>query len=336
MKSFAARVLPVISASLLVLSFATPAQAAVTTIDLGVASGYSAFIFGNVGSSTANSINSGFHDVEGRLAVGGDAWLSSFSVGQKSMAGASAPSIVTGGSLNIGSGAIYNGAGVGKAVYGVSNANATINTNQWFDAGTFSKGNASTLDFGAAKQQLTALSNDVSKLKPTGTVVIENSGYTLRGDINADINIFNIDSSSLQNLSLDLSSIKSTAHIIINDSATTINLSGGYSSFSGFADRTLFNFTNATSTSLTTYAWGSILAPNSDFSGTGHLEGTLVANSVSAKNAWGSQVEIGATGFTAANISAVPEPGTYAMLLAGLCVLFLRRRKPASAMLQAA
>jgi choice-of-anchor A domain-containing protein len=165
MKSFAARVLPVISASLLALSFATPAQAAVTTIDLGVASGYSAFIFGNVGSSTANSINSGFHDVEGRLAVGGDAWLSSFSVGQKSTAGASAPSIVTGGSLNIGSGAIYNGAGVGKAVYGVSNANATINTNQWFDAGTFSKGNASTLDFGAAKQQLTALSNDVSKLK---------------------------------------------------------------------------------------------------------------------------------------------------------------------------
>ncbi|WP_300750285.1 collagen-binding domain-containing protein [Janthinobacterium sp.] len=332
MKSFAARVLPAISASLLALSFATPAQAAVTTIDLGAAQGYSAFIFGNVGSSTAT----GFHDVEGRLAVGGDAWLSGFSVGQKSKAGSSAPSIVTGGSLNIESGAIYNGGSLGKAVYGVNDANAKLSSKQWFESGTFSKGNASTLDFGAAKQQLTALSNDVSKLKPTGTVVFENSGYTLRGDINADVNIFNIDSSSLQNLTLDLTSIKSTAHIIINDSATTINLSGGYSSFSGFADRTLFNFANATSTSLTTYAWGSILAPNSDFSGTGHLEGTLVANSVSAKNAWGSQVEIGATGFTAANISAVPEPGAYAMLLAGLGVLFLRRRKPANTMLQAA
>src|SRR5450830_1924666 len=208
MKSFAARLLPAISASLLALSFATSAQAAVTTIDLGAANGYSAFIFGNVGSSTAT----GFHDVEGRLAVGGDAWLSGFSVGQKSKAGGSAPSIVTGGSLNIETGAIYNGSGLGKAVYGVSDANA------------------STLDFSAAKQQLTTLSNEVSKLKQTGTVVFENSGYTLRGDINADVNIFNIDSGSLQNLTLDLSSIKSTAHIIINDSATTINLSGGYSS----------------------------------------------------------------------------------------------------------
>ena len=325
--SMTVRTLPFISAAMLALSFSASAQAA-TTIDLGAANGYSAFIFGNVGSGTAT----GFHDVEGRLAAGGNVWLSSFSVGQKSTAGASAPSIVTGGNLNIGTGAIYNGGGLGKAVYGVSNPNATVTTQQWFEPGTFNKGNASTLDFAAAKQQLTTLSKDVAKLKPTGTVVMENSGYTLRGDINADVNIFNIDSGALQNLTLDLSSIKSTAHIIINDSASSINLSGGYGSFSNFADRTLFNFANATSTSLTTYTWGSILAPNSDFFGTGHLEGTLVANSVSAKNAWQSQVEIGATGFNAVTVSAVPEPGTYAMLLAGLGLLaFLRRRTPARA-----
>ena len=57
-----------------------------------------------------------------------------------------------------------------------------------------------------------------------------------------------------------------------------------------------------------------------------------MANSVSAKNAWQSQVEIGATGFNAVTVSAVPEPGTYAMLLAGLGLLaFLRRRTPARA-----
>ena len=320
--------LPLFGAALLALSLSAPVQAQTTVIDLGAASGYSALIFGNVGSSTAT----GFHDVEGRLAAGGNVYLSGFSVGQKSTAGASAPSIVAGGNLAIGTGAIYNGGALGKAVYGVSNPAATVSTNQWFEAGTFSKGSAATLDFAAAKQQLTTLSNEVAKLAPTGTVIMQNSGYTLVGDINADVNIFNIDSGSLKNLTLDLSSIKSTAHIIINDSASSINLSGGYSSFSSFADRTLFNFSNATSTSLTTYTWGSILAPNSDFSGTGHLEGTLIASSVSAQTPWNSQVEIGATGFSAVTVSAVPEPGTYAMLLAGLGVLaWMRRRTPARA-----
>ncbi len=324
--SITARSLPVISATVLALSCSAFAQAASTNINLGAANGYSAFIFGNVGGSGIT----GFHDVEGRLAVGGDAYLSSFSVGQKSTAGAGAPSIVTGGNLNIGTGAIYNGGALGKAVYGVSQQNAKVSTQQWFEKGTFSKGNASTLNFAAAKQQLTTLSKDVAKLKPTGTVIMENDGYTLRGDIHADVNIFNIDSDALKNLTLDLSTIKSTAHIIINDGASKINLSGGYASFSNFADRTLFNFANATSTSLTTYSWGSILAPNSDFFGTGHLEGTLVANSVSAKSAWGSQVEIGAKGFNAVTVSAVPEPGTYAMLLAGLGLLAcMRRRTPA-------
>ena len=174
--------LPLFGAALLALSLSAPVQAQTTVIDLGAASGYSALIFGNVGSSTAT----GFHDVEGRLAAGGNVYLSGFSVGQKSTAGASAPSIVAGGNLAIGTGAIYNGGALGKAVYGVSNPGATVSTNQWFEAGTFSKGSASTLDFAAAKQQLTTLSNEVAKLAPTGTVIMQNSGYTLVGDINAD------------------------------------------------------------------------------------------------------------------------------------------------------
>ena len=308
---FSFRLIPVVIAALF---SAGAAHAAPTVIDLGPANGYSAFIFGNVGSAA----HTGFHDVEGRLAAGGNVFLSSFSVGQKSAPGA--PVLVAGGNLKIGSGDIAHG----TAVYGQN-----VSTNQWFAPGTFVKG--SPIDFGAAQTQLTALSQQVSALKSTGTVVIENSGYTLIGDKNADVNVFNIDSASLKNLTLDTSSLKSTAHIIINDSASSINLSGGYSSFSAFADRTLFNFSSATSTSLTTYAWGSILAPQATFSGSGHLEGSLIANAVSASEQSHSTVEIGVGGFSPVSVSAVPEPESYAMLLAGLGLMgfVLRRRKAA-------
>ncbi|MDC8759678.1 choice-of-anchor A family protein [Janthinobacterium fluminis] len=308
--SFATRLFPAVAAALF---SAGAANAAATVVDLGPANGYSAFIFGNVGSGGF----SGFRDVEGRLAAGGNVFLSGFSVGQKSPTGA--PVLVAGGNLKIGTGNIQHG----SAVYG-----NTVKADQWFPSGTFVKGKP--IDFAAAKTQLTNLSNTVAQLKSTGTVVMQNSGYTLIGDKNADVNVFNIDSSSLGNLTLDLGSLKSTAHIIINDSATSVNLSGGFNGFQGFGDRTLFNFSAAKNASLTTYAWGSILAPLAQFSGSGHLEGSLIANSVMASARDHSTVEIGALGFKPISISPVPEPQTYAMLLAGLGLMgFVLRRKAA-------
>jgi len=298
------------------------AHAASTSIDLGAADGYSAFIFGNVGSASAT----GFHDVEGRLAAGGNVYLNGFSVNDTG-SNPSAASIVAGGSLNIGFGTI--GSSNGTAVYGVSNPSATLNVQQWFPTGTFSKGNSSTANFSAAQQQLTTLSSTVSALKSNGSVIQQNSGYTLVGSQSADVDVFNINTSNLDNLTLDLASLKSTATIIINDSASTINLSGDFSSLAGFASSTLFNFTNATSTSVTgAYVWGSILAPDATFSGTGHLQGTLVANAVTATKD-GSTVEIGALGFKPVTVTtAVPEPESYALLLAGIALMgFVIRRK---------
>lgn len=317
--SFAARSLPLISAALFAMAFSASAQA--TVVDLGVANGYSAFIFGNIG----NSATSGFTSVGGSLAAGGNIYLDNYSVGTNKNATSSATSIVAGGNLNTGWGTIS-----GSAVYGVSNPNATLTAPQWFPTGNISKGNASTLDFAAAKQQLTTLSGDVAKLQSTGTVISQYGGFKLVGDINADVNIFNIDATNLHNLTLDLSSLKSTASIIINGTASEIIMSGGFDNFSNYADRTLYNFANATSTSLTNAGvTGSILAPKSTFSGSGSLNGTLIANSVIAGN---GHVSMNGSGFNTVNVSAVPEPGTYAMLLAGLGLLaFMRRRTPARA-----
>ena len=317
MTFFASRTLPLISAALFAFSFSTSAQA--TVIDLGVANGYSAFIFGNIGSSGA----SGFTSVGGSLAAGGSIYLDHYSVGTNKKPGSA---LVAGDSLNIGEGSIK-----GTAVYGVSNANGTVTARSDYPAGTFSKGNASTLDFAAAQQQLTTLSGDVAKLQSNGTVISQYGGFKLVGDVNADVNVFTINADNLHNLILDVSSLKSTASIIINGTAANITMSGGFDNFASFADRTLLNFANATTTNLNNVGInGSILAPNSAFSGSGSMNGTLVANSVSSINY--GHVSMNGAGFNTVNVSAVPEPGTWAMLLAGLGLLaFVRRRTPARA-----
>ena len=320
MTFFASRTLPLISAALFAFSFSASAQA--TVIDLGVANGYSAFIFGNIGSSNA----SGFTSVGGSLAAGGNIYLDHYSVGTNKKPGSAANTLVAGDSLNIGEGGIK-----GTAVYGVSNANGSVTARSDYPAGTFSKGNASTLDFAAAQQQLTTLSGDVAKLQSNGTVISQYGGFKLVGDVNADVNVFTINADNLHNLILDVSSLKSTASIIINGTAAEIIMSGGFDNFASFANRTLFNFANATSTSLQNVGInGSILAPNSAFSGSGDMNGTLIANSVNALNY--GHVAMNGAGFNTVNVSAVPEPGTYAMLLAGLGLLaFMRRRTPARA-----
>ena len=323
MTSFVTRTLPLVSAALFAFSFSATAQA--TVIDLGVANGYSAFVFGNIGGFDAskNQISSGFSSVKGSLAAGGNISLDSFNVGASKNSNA----LVAGNSLNIGNGSIN-----GTAVYGVSNGSGTVTAPSWYAPGTFNQGNASTLNFAAAQQQLTTLSGDVAKLQSNGTVISQYGGFTLVGDINADVNIFTIDAGNLHNLVLDVNSLKSTASIIINGTATNITVSGGFDNFSSFANRTLLNFANATTTTLSNVGVnGSILAPNSAFSGSGNMSGTLVANSVSASNH--QYVSMNGSGFNAVNVSAVPEPGTYAMLLAGLGLLAFvaRRRMPARA-----
>jgi hypothetical protein len=75
---------------------------------------------------------------------------------------------------------------------------------------------------------------------------------------------------------------------------------------------------------MSTYAYGTVLANNAVLSaGGGHLEGNIIAKAMTAK------VEIGFEPFHPT--SPVPEPETYAMLLAGLGLVgFMARRRKAA------
>ncbi|WP_348697750.1 choice-of-anchor A family protein [Duganella fentianensis] len=317
------RVLP------LVLSIAAigTAQAAVPSFNLGAASNYSAYIFSNV---------SGVTDIEGRLAVGGNFSASGTSIGYRAPYGSTGPSMVVAGNVNLQSGNIYGpplknvdtNASIGpiteyttnpygKGVYGGSNTSSGYHNLKQTDI-------SKVTDFKAAKTELSALSNTLSKQASNGTSVnYRNSGIELIGNGKSGVQVFNLTTHDLTNLTL--SNVGADATVLINVSGTgDVKFAGGQDGqLKALRANVLFNLNGATGVNIATGTWGSILASNANLFGTGHLEGTVIANSIS------SAVEVGWEPFKGYVAAPVPEPETYAMLLAGLGLVgaVARRRR---------
>ncbi|AKU21667.1 hypothetical protein ACZ75_09485 [Massilia sp. NR 4-1] len=309
--------------ALLGASLLLPLQAGATTIDLGVASGYSGFFYGNAKN---------FTDVEGRLAVGGDVTANA-SIGYRAPYGSKGPSLVVGGNVKLGTGDIFNGPTTNV------NTNASVGPITGYDkakgygvyGGTSQSGayhdlrkQTGVVDFGAAKTQLTGLSSNLGKLSSNGLVENKWGGTYLTGDKKSDIQVFTVDSKNLSNLFLQ--DVKADAHVVINVvGGGNFSITGGQDGqLKDLRDRLLYNFLDASSVTVGTFAYGTILANKADILGGGHLEGNVIANSLS------SALEIGYEPYK--NITtAVPEPQTWALLMGGLAILGFaaRRRKQA-------
>lgn len=316
------RILPAV----LGVTFLGAAHAAVPTIDLGAAAGYSGFFYGNV---------SNVADVEGKLAVGGNLTTSGFSIGYRVPHGTSGPAVVIGGNAALGDGTIY-----GPAPAGV-NTNASIGplteyTKNWQGSGVYGGSNTSksyldlskqtnAIDFSAAKTKLTQLSTKLNQAAPHGAVVIDGSGMHLNGDGVSDVQVFDVSTGELKNLVL--SHIKANATVIINvTGANTVNFTGGQDGqLEALRANVLYNLNGATTVNVGTFVYGSVLANSANLIGTGHLEGGIIAQSMTGK------VEIGYEPFSGRMpTSPVPEPESWAMLLAGLGVAgWMARRRQA-------
>jgi choice-of-anchor A domain-containing protein len=229
----------------------------------------------------ASLINS---DTEGRVAVGGSAIFSSYSIGTHATNPTpTTASFIVAGDLAAGHGQVFNGSILVGGTY--SGPGYALNS----AAGSvtqFGMGSAVPFDFGAAKTALTAKSLAFGSEAETGTSILQWSTLTLTGS-NADVNVFNVTAAELANAS----------SIVLNATAGSrvlINVSGASATFSnkglhGFTPTlTVFNFYEATVLNMAGIGVeGSILAPRADVSFvSGQMNGQLIANSFSGAS-WG-------------------------------------------------
>ncbi|SHN24538.1 PEP-CTERM protein-sorting domain-containing protein/choice-of-anchor A domain-containing protein [Duganella sacchari] len=304
------------------------AQAAVPSFDLGLASGYSAFFYGNV---------SQVRDVEGRLAVGGNLTTSGFSFAYRTQVPTSLPSVVVGKNVALTGGTIYANPGAGIDT-NVTIGPITDYTKNWNGFGVYGGTNSSSnylsltksndinsvVNFGAAKTSFTALSSTLGSAAANGSVQIDGSGTHLTGNNTSGLQVFNLSSGNLKNLVL--SNVKAGSTVVINVSGSTVDFTGGQDGqLQALRANVIYNLLDADVVNVNTFVYGSVLANKAELRGAGHLEGNIIANSMNGT------VEIGYEPFHGYVTTPVPEPTTYAMLLGGLGLMGVvaRRRKSA-------
>jgi len=285
---------------------------------LGVANAYNVFVFNNL---TLTGADSG-----GRVAVGGNASMPGFySIGQSILDSFTAPNNLTlevDGSITAGPANVYNG----NAYEGTAGASyASMN------GGTFTIGGPKPINVAAEQGWLAAYSVQLSQLASNSNVVVNGSNVTLTGT-DPTLEVFNLAIANLGgNNSVNIN-VNPNATVLINVSGASVTTSSaGFflngtqilgNSATGY-QKILFNFYQATSITFGGSFEGTVLATNANVSGSnGQLDGGLIAKSFTGNTEFHDLL------FTGNLPSAVPEPGTWAMIFTGVvCAALARTRR---------
>jgi choice-of-anchor A domain-containing protein len=214
------------------------------------------------------------HDVQGKVAAGGDITLTDFAVGAGLSANDPAQVLVAGGDLNLSRGGVF-----GDAWYG---GTYTADPSVTFARGTASQG--TPIDFQARFTQLRALSTRLAGLEANGTTTVESWGGVMLHGNASDVNVFQVDASSFTGATLLSIHAPAGSLVVVNISGASATFSGFGHSFSGGIDQhgVLYNFVDATAIHAENFGfWGTVLAPlaHIDFN-SGSWDGGIYARSL--------------------------------------------------------
>jgi choice-of-anchor A domain-containing protein len=281
-------------------------------LDLGVAGQFNVFVFENFTSSNS--------DVEGAIAVGGHFSASNYAVNELNR-GVAGNSLVVAKSLTFSSGSVKNG-NIDVA--------GTSTTSSFGFSGAYT--NSDPINFSNERTYLQNLSLSLNSLSNTGTASYQYSGLQLTASNSTDAQIFDIDGSLFNSRNnTTFSGFANGQTIILNISGDALRFDGGTGNdFGKYGFNVIYNFYEATALNTGSGATGSILAPLADITG-GY---TAINGNVIGKS-WNTNTQVNVKGMFKATevaglqVTPVPEPESYAMLLAGLGLvgLLARRRR---------
>jgi choice-of-anchor A domain-containing protein len=259
-------------------------------------------------------------DTEGAIVAGGNVTLSGYRVNDHNVDAFDNYSVVAGGTVTLSNGDIVNG-----KTYGGSGVSVTSGTHNGIST-------VKPIDFKATESYYKTLASSLDALANTGTVKAVANKTVISGGGKGGVDIFDVAGNIfLTGSEWKLENLVAGQTLIFNVSGTTAGFNPNgieFTSLSGY--NVLFNFYEATTLDPSGVI-GSILAPYATVTKNwGQVNGNVIVDT------WNSTIQINANhyfmavdvpGLNTGSSTAVPEPASIALFMAGLAAAGIARRR---------